>query len=49
MVVRFRAIGIGDNVGLRVQEQPDLGECLIPIPEDSRNPAFHAEKGGKHR
>jgi hypothetical protein len=40
---------VSDDLRLRVQQQPRLGEGFITIAEDSRHPSFHAKEGGKHR
>ncbi len=49
MIVGLGRLRIGDDLRLGVHQQPDLGESIVTIAEDSRSPSFHAEEGGKHR
>jgi len=46
---RIRRRGIGNDLCLGVHQKPSLGESLVTIPEDGRDPSFHAKESWKHR
>lgn len=48
-VILFRRRRIGDDAGIGIAEQPDLGKGLVAIAEYENAPSAHAEEGRKDR
>ena len=45
--VVFRRVRIGDDPGLRVEQQPNLGKCLVTIAKNRHAFLRNAEEGRK--